>query len=217
LCNWHAAEAIKKRLIKEGYLKDVRDDLVDKIWRWIKSPTMVELATNRQGLVDDLRLKDRDYITSYYRPKERQFIKVYTRQYPNLGRKVFKTIAPLITHEAINLILREWNIAKWWYEDYLDGKEGAPKGSYYRKECDLPLQYGLPCACWLFEIVEQDTPIPRSLIHPRWLFEVPELVTGWEMSVDPSISMEEDGYIAMSQDEDSSDGGDTGESDDRDS
>ena len=31
LYNWHAAEAIKKRLIREGYPKDVRDKLIDKI------------------------------------------------------------------------------------------------------------------------------------------------------------------------------------------
>ena len=37
------------------------------------------------------------------------------------------------------------------------------------------------------------------------------------MSVDPSIGIEEDGHVAMSHDEDSSDGGDAGESNNRDS
>ncbi|KAL2043479.1 hypothetical protein N7G274_003786 [Stereocaulon virgatum] len=51
LCNWHAAEAIKKRLIREGYSKDNRDEPVDKIWKWIKSPTIPDIATNRQSLL----------------------------------------------------------------------------------------------------------------------------------------------------------------------
>ena len=32
-----------------------------------------------------MRVKDSDYIISYYMPKEPQFIKAYTRKHPNLG------------------------------------------------------------------------------------------------------------------------------------
>ena len=199
LCSWHAAEAIKKRLIREGYPMDVRKDLVDKIWRWIKSPTILELATNRQNLIDGLRAKDQDYLTSFYQPKEPQFVMAYTRLRPNLGcfssqrseglhpvikgvcnrhtpigqsiekiteqieelvvshqheierqkghlprsidnsRKAFAEISQVITHEALEKVLREWNIAKRWYEDYLDGLAEAPEGLSCQKGCDQPV------------------------------------------------------------------------------
>ena len=63
----------------------VRGELVDKVWSWIKSETMSELATNRRKLLDGLRAKEQDYITSFYQPKEPQFIRAYTRLRPNLG------------------------------------------------------------------------------------------------------------------------------------
>lgn len=264
LCSWHAAEAIKKRLIREGYPMDVRGDLVKQVWEYIKSPTMSELAKNRQILLDGLRMKDQDYIASYYQPKEPQFVKAYTRLRPNLGcfssqrgeslhpvvkgvcnrhtpigqsiekiteqieelvvshqyeidrqkrnlprsidssREAFAKISPYITHEAVEMVLREWNIAKRWYEDFLDGKKEAPEGACCKKECDLPLQYGLPCGCWLFGCILPGIPIPLSLIHPRWLFRAPEVVVGWEMSVDLSIGVEEYQNLTGEQNEDDS-------------
>ncbi|KAL2043431.1 hypothetical protein N7G274_003737 [Stereocaulon virgatum] len=62
LCSWHAAEAIKKRLIREGYPMDIRKKLVEQVWSWIKSPTIAELATNRQLLLDNLRAKEQAYM-----------------------------------------------------------------------------------------------------------------------------------------------------------
>ena len=172
LCNWHAAEAIKKRLTREGYPMDPKAELVDHVWKWIKSETMLELATNRRKILDSLRVKEQAYFISYYQPKEHQFIRAYIKLLPNLGcyssqrseglhplikgvvnrhtpigqsvekitenidelvrshehainqqkknlprlidmsREAFRKISLFITHEAVELILREWNLAK---------------------------------------------------------------------------------------------------------
>lgn len=58
LCCWHAAEAIKKRLIKEGYYIDKCIKLADLIWKWIEAPTFPELEKRRQALLDKLRPRE---------------------------------------------------------------------------------------------------------------------------------------------------------------
>lgn len=58
LCCWHAAEAIKKRLIKEGYHVNKRLELADLIWKWIETPTFPELEKRRQALLDKLRPRE---------------------------------------------------------------------------------------------------------------------------------------------------------------
>ena len=58
-CSWHAAEAVKARLIKEGYPKETREakdvGIHSLIWNWIQSPTINELHLNRQILAASLR------------------------------------------------------------------------------------------------------------------------------------------------------------------
>ncbi len=65
LCSWHAAEAFKARLIKEGYPKEVREEkdvgLHSLIWNWIKSPSVAELNLNREILAASPRPKEQDY------------------------------------------------------------------------------------------------------------------------------------------------------------
>lgn len=52
LCTWHAAEAIKKKLIKVGsYPLEIRKELSNLIWVWIKSSTLQELKKNREALL----------------------------------------------------------------------------------------------------------------------------------------------------------------------
>ena len=38
LCEWHRVEAIKRYLVAtERYPKDIRDNIIDLIWKWVKS------------------------------------------------------------------------------------------------------------------------------------------------------------------------------------
>ncbi|MCJ1467534.1 hypothetical protein MMC07_006159 [Pseudocyphellaria aurata] len=87
LCSWHAAEAVKKRLITEGYPKTLRPELEDLIWKWISAPTMMELDSRRDALMEKLRPKEVEYLLNYYGPKEHQFIYAHTRLLPNLGAR----------------------------------------------------------------------------------------------------------------------------------
>lgn len=68
LCSWHAAEAIKKRLITKGYPIKRRKALHDLIWEWIKSPTKTDLLKRRNALLAELHQKEKDYLISYYQP-----------------------------------------------------------------------------------------------------------------------------------------------------
>ncbi len=86
LCAWHAAEAIKKRLLKSGrYSQEKRLDLSNLIWRWIKSPDLQALEKSRDALLKALRPPEAEYLTTFYRPKERAFIYAFTSKLPNLG------------------------------------------------------------------------------------------------------------------------------------
>ena len=62
------------------------------------------------------------------------------------SRDAFIQILGVITHKVIEKVLREWNIAKRWYEDCFEGDAEAPEGFSCQKGCDQPVQYGLPCA-----------------------------------------------------------------------
>ena len=48
LCSWHAAEAVKRRLIVEGYSSEMRSELTNLIWGWITSPTTEALSEKTQ-------------------------------------------------------------------------------------------------------------------------------------------------------------------------
>jgi hypothetical protein len=84
-CEWHAAEAIKKKLIKTGYKKEERDTLVDLIWTWIKAPDLKALESARDRLILRLRNDEKEYLVEYYQPKEPSFARAYTSRLPNLG------------------------------------------------------------------------------------------------------------------------------------
>ena len=263
LCNWHAAEAIKKRLTKAGYPAEAKKPLASAVWTWINSPTVSDIAINRQTLCEKLHIKESDYVSTFYVRQEHQFITAHTRLLPNLGcrstqrgesmhpiikrvtnrhtqigtsvqkiaeevedlvltytsqlndqkrglpssidgsREAFSEISRYITHQAIDLLIVQWNAAKTWFFDAEDDLIDAPPEGRCSYACDLPRQFGLPCKCWLYHICRRDIPIPISLIHPRWLFKAPEVVAHWEMSLDPSISVED--YQNLNATEGSSD------------
>jgi hypothetical protein len=86
LCEWHAIEAIKRRLIHSGgYSKEARESLTDLLNKWVKANTVDEMIDARKALLSQLRKGERDYLTEFYQPKEHQFCRAYTRTYVNLG------------------------------------------------------------------------------------------------------------------------------------
>ena len=85
LCCWHAAEAIKKRLTREGYPLEKRKELADMVWGWIKSDTIDAVERNRGILLDNLHQKDQNYLINFYQRQESQFVTAHTKLLPNLG------------------------------------------------------------------------------------------------------------------------------------
>ncbi len=43
-----------------------------------------------------------------------------------------------------------------------------------RLKCELPLRWGLPCRHWMYAAFVDNSPIPLSLIHPRWFLDGPD-------------------------------------------
>ncbi|WP_375467270.1 hypothetical protein [uncultured Nostoc sp.] len=66
-----------------------------------------------------------------------------------------------------------------------------PKGNRCSLECELLMQFQLPCQCWLYRCVVDNIPIPISLIHPRWFYYGPPFVRFWKMRFDPTITQEQ--------------------------
>lgn len=84
-CDWHAVENVMKRLADRGYKKDERKELKDLLWQFVKSRTHAELAECRLKLHSKLKDDEIEYLTSYWGPRETNFLRIYTRKYPNLG------------------------------------------------------------------------------------------------------------------------------------
>src|ERR1035438_1192866 len=85
LCEWHAIQAIKRRLVSAGrYKKERREEIIDKINAWVKAD-IDSLDEKRDELLKELHADEQAYIYKNYQPKEPQFCRAYTRTYPNLG------------------------------------------------------------------------------------------------------------------------------------
>lgn len=108
-------------------------------------------------------------------------------------------LGELITHQCIEFISRELDVAK------LLAKNSARRASKSSKDlsepneigctigCELPMRYyGLSCKCWLYRSVVDEISIPLSLIHPRWLFYGSDFVPqgAWMIVFDPDLTFE---------------------------
>jgi len=85
LCEWHAVEAIKRRLIHTGYSKESREQILEYVYQWVKAPDIERLEIARKILLRNVLAREREYIQNYYQPKEVQFCRAYTNTYINLG------------------------------------------------------------------------------------------------------------------------------------
>jgi hypothetical protein len=54
LCEWHAIEAIRKRLINRGYSKETREVLVNLLNQWVKAPGLEALKNARKKVLSRL-------------------------------------------------------------------------------------------------------------------------------------------------------------------
>jgi hypothetical protein len=84
-CDWHAVKNVEKRLADKGYPREIRKELKTLLWTFIKSNTHGDLEAVRAEIYSKLRPDEIDYLREYWGPKEKQFLRIYTRTYPNLG------------------------------------------------------------------------------------------------------------------------------------
>lgn len=84
-------------------------------------------------------------------------------------KPAFKEIKRKITHEALNLLLREWIAAGKLAEELENSDRPCPdiENDTCKLECTLLIQFGLPCKCFLYHCLIRREPIALTLIHPR--------------------------------------------------
>ena len=232
-CDWHAVENMMKRLADRGYKKEERETLKHLIWSFVKARTQDELAEKRAEIHSKLKQSEISYLTDYWGPREAQFLRIYTRRFPNLGshsnqrsesihpvttrilnknlsmeeatrrlsetlkaklreldeieastgsklprtldRKAFQWLADTVTFTAIAKISVEWEATKTAFQNGLLLPTTTPC-----TDCELLVRFGLPCKHYLIRACVEGSPIPRSLLHPRWwVHSEPIKVTAW--------------------------------------
>lgn len=89
LCQWHAVENMRKRLIVHGYCK-TKEDIEHwraLLWKYVQSSTEDELEVGRASLFKELEPAERQYMVTNWFLKEQSFINYFTKGYPNLNTK----------------------------------------------------------------------------------------------------------------------------------
>lgn len=150
------------------------------------SHLLIKSHTNRHTPIDTAVSKLRDLVVEM----ARNHIDVINKQRGNVPRLVnnkpaFREIKRSITHEALNLLLCEWIATMMLAEDLEQLNQPCPniEGNRCRIECLLPVQFDLPCRCFLYHCLIEQKLISMSLIHPRWALDGPDYVpkNGWKM------------------------------------
>jgi hypothetical protein len=242
----YVVQSIQNRLIdSDKYAKERMGVLIRLIWNYALSSNETELAEQRRKLLAELHEPDRRHLQENWEPKERQFVRAYTRRYPNLGcngtnhnvdyyavleeslnrqlplqeacqklaeslknlatriieedqnrvslprlldRSAFRHLLGAVPHYVLDMLDPEWEAAKAqrWRQDVMREEKlealRALDGPGCPLACELPLRYGLPCRHWMYEAVVRASPIPLSLVHPRWLLNGPAVVRKWTMT-----------------------------------
>jgi hypothetical protein len=66
LCEWHAIQAIKRRLVAAGrYTKEKREEVIDLVNAWVKA-SMDSLDEKRRELLEALYVEEKEYISTNY-------------------------------------------------------------------------------------------------------------------------------------------------------
>lgn len=102
-----------------------------------------------------------------------------------MDRVILVDIGSKITHEAIKMLMKEWNEAEMWAHRISENEDTPPQDPRRhgcQLSCDSPPRFQLPCKCWLYTCRQHGLPIPLSLIYPRWYFDGPSYISDWVMS-----------------------------------
>ena len=83
----------------------------------------------------------------------------------------FKWLVSSVTLFAINMLRDEWKVIL-----------QADRDNLGPCACEILQRYSLPCKHYLYRIVQNGQPIPRSLLHPRWWLGGPVVSVGFSYS-----------------------------------
>ena len=70
LCEWHAAEAMRARIVKGDYIKEKQENLHKLTWAYVKADTPLGFHRSRKELLAALRPAERTYVETDWVPKE---------------------------------------------------------------------------------------------------------------------------------------------------
>ena len=128
-----------------------------------------------------------------------------------MDHSVFASLNSKITYSAMALISYELNSAKINIEKFNQhisfGLEPGHtaiiglSGDCCISKCKLPIRFGLPCKCWLYQGVIDQIPILISIIYSRWFYKGPPFVVSWKMSFDLNIIVDQNIFVGLAKQE----------------
>ena len=99
---------------------------------------------------------------------------VSMRTYPRIAQTdVFRSLQMRVSKYAIELLEREWRVLT----------DIMLKGEQLDEVCECPirLRYGIACRHHLLQAFLDNTPLPKTLLHPRWWLGGPPITaTNWK-------------------------------------
>ncbi len=195
------------RLIDAHYLTDYYDSkehqfiyaytrllsnlMIRTTQRTESSHSMIKDVINRHTLIQDEIRKIIKEVENMFIDRKTNVNNQRNKLSRLINRKFFDQIECLITHEAIDLLIREWNLIKKWALEMKKGNEQSLFEKDCLLNCDLFMQYNLPCKCWLYDSLDKEISIFISLIHSRWLLNESDYVIDWQMSLTSNILLED--------------------------
>jgi hypothetical protein len=93
----------------------------------------------------------------------------HTKAAGAVDMKVFKWLVGSITTFAIDKLRNEWKATD---------TAIANENTLAPCDCEILHQYSLPCKHFLLKVAQCGSPIPRSLLHPRWWLNGPVIRRG---------------------------------------
>ena len=149
---------------------------------------MVKELVNRQTTLPNAVDRIKSWLQQMGSEYDAEINEERTRSLRLLDKYAFRVLAPKLTSYSLMMLSKEWEATKLLGdaiekgendEVYIDVDNENPQCP---EECELPLRFGLPCRYWMYTAFIHDSPLPLSLINPRWLLDGPEKVLDWTMS-----------------------------------
>lgn len=134
---------------------------------------IIHSVTNGQMPLESAVRSIAERTVDFYRVLAEDEDRARTAQRTDIDKDAFRALIGRVSLQAIDLIKPEWRALS----DALLANEDIGHCN-----CDLLLQFSLPCRHLLLQCALDAVPIPITLVHPRWWLKGPAPGKEWEPS-----------------------------------